>query len=66
MSPLGLKICEWLQSQDDVSLVRDDSDARGEALTCCHGGAAYRVLLSRGPANGKIPDYRTSGREDDW
>lgn len=62
MSPFGLKIYEWLQDQGDVTFVRDDSDQRGESVTCCFGGMAYRILLSQGPVTCKTPDYRENRR----
>lgn len=49
MTPLGERLMEWLQSQPDVSMVRDASTvAYGDGVQCQFGGVYWFIALEHG------------------
>lgn len=55
MSPLGRETMDWLAGRGDVTILRDASVRYGyEAITCCLGGADYRITIESGPPGSAV------------
>lgn len=69
MSPLGLKVYEFLAGLDGVTCLSDSSVRGGvESITCCYGGGRHGITFVTVPANCRLPEIRfaDADREEDW
>lgn len=58
MTGFGLRLAEWLRSQPDVTMVRDDTTRYGEAIRCHTDGANWLITLDHCNANDEPDDRR--------